>query len=103
MSAETAGASTEPVTHAQRRHLFEELVGAEPGKNHRLWWALDQVITSAQDERDEANDREVAKLCRHFPALESVMLLVWEAHVRAGGDTDAACRICEPVPSEASS
>ena len=99
MTAEADRTHTEALTHSQRRHMLEELIGAKAKENHGLWSALDSVITSAQDQRDDHNDQEVADLCRHFPALESVMLLVWEAHVRAGGDTNASCRICEPAPA----
>jgi hypothetical protein len=85
---------TEAITASQRRHLFEELVGATPEQDHGLWLALDRVINAAQDERDEWNHREVAVLARHFPGLERAIMAV-RHHVTNTGD-DAPCGICEP-------
>src|SRR5262245_17601268 len=89
----------EEITPTQRRQLFEELIGADRKTNPGPWWTLDQLINAAQDERDTHNDDEVAALCRHFPALEAVMMSIWDHHIRAGGCGHKAwppCRICEP-------
>ena len=86
----------EPVTASQRRHLFEELIGATAAENKPLWRALDQVINATSDERDESNHREVAVLARHFPALERAMMAVWHHVTRI--DDVAPCNICEPAP-----
>ena len=92
--SETTSTTTEAVTASQRRHLFEELIGADAKKNHGLWWALDQVITSAQDERDDRNNQEVAELARHFPGLERAILAVWHHVTRI--DDVKPCDICKP-------
>jgi hypothetical protein len=85
---------TATVTAAQRRHMFQELIGANAEKNHGLWWALDRVITSAQDERDDRNHEEVAVLARHFPNLERAIMAVWH-HVTRTDDV-SPCGLCEP-------
>jgi len=83
----------EAITAAQRRHRFEELIGATRDKDTRLWRALDQVIVAALDERDERMHEEVAALCRHFPSLEHAMLAVWHHVTRIDGV--GSCGLCE--------
>ena len=56
---------------------------------------LDSLINAACDERDDANNREVELLARHFPHLEPAMLAVW-AHIQRT-DHDP-CAGCEPAP-----
>lgn len=82
------------VTASQRRHLFEELIGATPEKNHGLWWALDQVIVAALDTRDWETEEQVAELAHHFPGLETAILLAW-AHIQRS-DPAKLCGVCDP-------
>ena len=67
-----------------------------PVGSARSVWVLD--VDDGHDPVTRANEREVATLCRHFPALEGVMLLVW-AHIQRT-DLDS-CAGCESAPSEA--
>ena len=91
--------TTDPqvVTAEQRRTVFEQLIGAD--KDHRLWSALDRVITSAQAARERENHEEVVALARHFPGLERAILAVW-AHITRIDDV-APCGVCEPTPEPA--
>ena len=91
MSDTDRSTGDEPVTTAQRRHLFEELIGATVDGDRRLWRAL--------DERDAATDARVDELCRHFPGLTLAMRIVWEQHIQRGDLIDPCC-VCEPAPAE---
>ena len=44
---DTTNNATEAITASQRRRLFQEMIGATPKENHRLWSVLDGVINAA--------------------------------------------------------
>jgi hypothetical protein len=83
------------VTATQRHHLFEAMIGADPETNKPLWLALDGLLIAAADEREFAGDDEVAELARHFPGLETAMLLIWHEHIKRA-QFPGPCGHCAP-------
>ena len=90
----------ETVTVAQRRHTFQEMIGATPDKDKPLWLALDALIVAERDDRDDQVDKEVVRFMQHFPSLKDVMMIVWEHHIQQI-DAVSPCGICKPVAGTA--